>query len=139
MADTTHEKVRKIINEKDRLISCFGMDIIEVKKGSAAVRMKVGIDHVNAADVCHGGVIFSLADVAFALGCNSHGILSLALDMSISFLKAVQVGETITARCEERHAGKSTGCYIIEVSDAANNLVALVKATAFRKGTPFVK
>jgi acyl-CoA thioesterase len=100
--------------------------------------MKIGKDHVNAAHVCHGGVIFSLADVAFALACNSHGTLALALDMSISFLKAVQVGETITARCEERHAGKSTGCYTIEVSDSGNNVVALVKATAFRKGTPFV-
>ena len=138
MDDSTHEKVRKIINERDMLISCFGMDIIEVKKGTAAVRMKIGKDHVNAANVCHGGVIFSLADVAFALACNSHGILSLALDMSISFLKAVQVGETITARCEEQHAGKSTGCYTIEVLDSANNLVSLLKATAFRKGTPFV-
>ena len=138
MADSTHEKVRKLINEKDMLISCFGMDIIEVKKGSAAVRMKVGKDHVNTADVCHGGVIFSLADVAFALACNSHGTLALALDMSISFLKTVQVGETITAMCEEQHAGKSIGCYTIEVSDSANNLVSLLKATAFRKGTPFV-
>lgn len=138
MADSTHEKVRKLINENDMLISCFGMEIVEVKKGSASVRMKVGKDHVNTADVCHGGVIFSLADVAFALACNSHGTLALALDMSISFLKTVQVGETITARCEEQHAGKSIGCYTIEVSDSANNLVSLLKATAFRKGTPFV-
>jgi acyl-CoA thioesterase len=138
MAETTEEKVRNIINERDTLISCFGMEILEVEKGSAAVRMKVGKGHVNAAGVCHGGVIFSLADVSFAIACNSHGILALALDMSISFLKAVPVGETITARCFERHAGKSTGCYTIEVSDSSGKLVALLKASAFRKGTPFV-
>jgi acyl-CoA thioesterase len=138
MAETTQEKVRNLINEKDKLISCFGMDIIEVRKGSATVRMKVGKDHVNAADVCHGGVIFSLADVAFALACNSHGTLALALDMSISFLKPVPVGETITANCGERYAGKSTGSYSIEVTDSQNKLVAIVKATAFRKGIPFV-
>ena len=138
MADTTQEKVRKLVNEKDKLISCFGMEIMEVKKGSAKVRMKVGKEHVNAADFCHGGVIFSVADVAFALACNSHGTLALALDMSISFLKAVPVGETITAFCYERHAGKSTGSYSIEVTDSRGKLVALLKATAFRKGTPFV-
>jgi acyl-CoA thioesterase len=91
----------------------------------------VSEDHLNAAGSCHGGVIFSLADVAFALACNSHGTLALALDVSISFLRAVSPGEEITATCTERYRGKRTGSYTIEVTDGSGTLVSLLKATAF--------
>jgi acyl-CoA thioesterase len=138
MAKDRVEKVKRLINEKDTLISLFNMTIVELKSGSSVVSMKVGKDHVNAAGYCHGGVIFSLADVSFALACNSHGKLAVAMDMSISFIKAVSPGTEITARCNERHRGKSTGRYTIEVMDNENNLVALLKATAFRIGTQIV-
>jgi acyl-CoA thioesterase len=98
--------------------------------------MRVGDGHLMAAGYCHGGVIFSLADVAFALACNSHGTLSLALDMSISFLRAVKSGELLTARCTERHLGNRTGCYEIEVVNDRGELVSFLKATAFRKNVP---
>jgi len=129
------ERVKQLIGDKDRLVSLFQMDILELKPGYSSVTMTVKDEHLNAAECCHGGVIFSLADVAFALACNSHGTLAVALEMSISFLKAVPPGETITAFCTERHKGKSTGSYTIEVTDSTHNLVALLKTTAFRKGT----
>jgi acyl-CoA thioesterase len=132
------EKVKKLIQEKDMLIGLFCMHIDDLREGDATVSMRVQKKHLNAAGYCHGGVIFSLADVSFALASNSHGTLALALDMSISFLKAVQPGEKIIARCTERHRGRSTGSYSIEVTDGENNLVALLKATAFRKNTPLI-
>ncbi len=125
------EKIKKLIEKKDELLSLFNMKIIEFSEGSAKVRMKVMNNCLNAAAVCHGGALFSLSDVAFALASNSHGNLALALDMSISFIKAVPNGETITAHCMERQRGRRTGRYIIEVTDTKANLVALVKATAF--------
>jgi acyl-CoA thioesterase len=130
------EEVRKLIEKKDRVLSLFGMEVLSLKAGESVVRMKVGDEHLMAAGFCHGGVIFSLADVAFALACNSHGTLSLALDMSISFLKAVKRGEALTARCGEKYLGKSTGCYEIEVTNDRGELVSLLKATAFRKNVP---
>ena len=93
--------------------------------------MNVGRGHVNSANVCHGGAIFSLADVAFALACNSHGSLALAIDMSISFLRPVPVGELITACCVEKHRSRSLGSYHIEVKNRKDQIVALLKATAF--------
>jgi acyl-CoA thioesterase len=130
------EEVKQLIEHRDRLISQFQMHILELKAGYAVVRMKVTEEHLNAAGSCHGGVIFSLADVSFALACNSHGTLALALDMSISFLRSVLPGSEITACCSERYRGKRTGSYTIEVTDNSHNLVALLKATAFRKDTP---
>jgi acyl-CoA thioesterase len=125
------KRVRKIIEEKDRLIHLFGMKVDDVCPGRAVVSMTVGEHHVNAANVCHGATMFALADVAFALACNSHGDLALAVDMSISFLRAVSSGEHITATCTERHRGKRLGSYHIEVTNATGTPVALLKATAF--------
>ena len=107
------------------------MKIQEVRAGKAVVHMVVGEHHINSAQVCHGGTIFSLADVAFALACNSHGFLALAIDMSISFLRPVSVGELITASCIEKHRSRKLGSYHIEVTNTSNQLVALLKATAF--------
>ncbi|MGQ9615114.1 MAG: PaaI family thioesterase [Spirochaetota bacterium] len=136
----THEieSIKAFIQERDSLISLFNMEILDFSAGSASVRMTVRKEHTNAASVCHGGALFSLADVAFALASNSHGTLALALDVSISFLRAVPVGETITARCTERYRGRSTGTYIIEVEDSSGKLVALLKATAFRTQNPLI-
>ena len=125
------EKVRSIIGKKDRLKSLLGMKIVDVQPGCAVVKMSVGKDHVNSANVCHGGTIFSLADVAFALASNSHGSLALAIDMSISFLRSVPPGETITAVCTEKHRGRRLGNYHIEVTNGNGQLVALLKATAY--------
>ena len=130
---STADRVRDLIEEKDRLIELFGMQVIECKAGCSAVRMKVEKNHLNAADICHGGTIFALSDVAFALASNSHGRIALALDMSISYLRPVKAGETITARCRERQRSKRIATYIIEVSDSSDELVALLKATSFIK------
>jgi len=125
------KRVRKIIEGKDRLIHLFGMEVTDVEPGRAVVSMTVGRNHVNAANVCHGATMFALADVAFALACNSHGDLALAVEMSISFLRAVPPDERITATCTEKHRGKRLGSYHIEVTDGSGKPVALLKATAF--------
>ena len=124
-------RIAAIIEKNDRLIALFGMKIQDVGPGRAVVAMSVGEDHINSAQVCHGGTIFSLADVAFALACNSHGSLALAIDMSISFLRPVSVGESITASCIEKHRGRRLGSYHIEVTNKSEQVVALLKATAF--------
>ena len=125
------DKVRAIIDSHDKLISMFDMKIREVGPGRAVVSMTVKEAHVNSAQMCHGGTIFSLADVAFALACNSHGPLALAIDMSISYLRPVSVGELITATCTEKHRSRRLGSYHIEVTNASAQVVALLKATAF--------
>jgi len=133
------KSIKKFVQQKDMLLKQFGMKIEELKPGYSIVSMKVRKEHLNAAEVCHGGVIFSLADVAFALASNSHGTLALAMDMSISYIRSVLPGETIKAVCTEKHLGKSTGMYIIEIFDSRKRLTAFVKATVFRKGTPLLQ
>lgn len=138
MAEKNLGRVRELIEKRDALLSLFDMKILEFGEGRAKVTMKIKENHVNAAEVCHGGVIFSLADVSFALACNSYGTLALALDMSISFIRAVPVGDTITAHCTEIHRGRSTGSYMIRVTDSKGDIIAFLKATAFRMDKPLI-
>ncbi|MFW6138824.1 MAG: PaaI family thioesterase [Spirochaetota bacterium] len=132
------QKIKHLVQNKDKLISLFHMEIVELREGASTVRMNVTPGHLNAAGVCHGGTMFSLADVAFALASNSHGTLAVALDMSISFLKPVPAGQTITATCTEKHLGKKIGVYEIVVETPDKTTVALLKATAFRKPQPLL-
>jgi acyl-CoA thioesterase len=133
--ETTLQRIKELIDNGDMLLKLFNMEVIEYDEGIASVRMKVIDSHLNAAKICHGGVVFSLADVAFALASNSYGNVALALDMSISYLKAVRSGTMLTARCSECKRSRRTGTYLIEVKDASGDLVALLKATAFIKET----
>lgn len=127
------QRVRSYIEKNDRLIDLFGMQIVDFGRGYASVRMEVKKTHVNAPGMCHGGTLFSLADVAFACASNSYGQLALAIEMSISFIKPVNPGETITAECREIHRGKSLSRYMIEIRNEAKGLISVVKATSFIK------
>ncbi len=124
--------VREHIEKRDRLIELFGMKIEKVEPGKADVIMTVTENQLNAASLCHGGAIFSLADVAFALACNSHGIMALALEVSINYLRPAKKGETLKAMAREKNLGKRTGLYIVEVVNEKGKKVAFCKATAYR-------
>ncbi|MEZ0328919.1 MAG: hotdog fold thioesterase [Dissulfuribacterales bacterium] len=126
------QKVRERIERYDRLIGMFGMEILKVDFGYAEVAMVVKPEHLNAADFCHGGAMFSLADVAFALAANSHGGLAVGLEVSANYMRPVKAGERVVAVAEERHRGKHTGVYLISMRNGDGKEVAFVKATAFR-------
>lgn len=126
------EKVKNLINEHDKLISLFGMKIEKVAPGSAVVSMKVKEEHLNAARLCHGATIYALADVAFALACNSHGRQALALEVGLNYLRPAKLGEELRAVAEEENLGNTTGVYCIRVFNQEGKKVAFLKATAYR-------
>jgi len=126
------EKIREHIEKYDRLIHQFDMKVVDVRPGRSIVSMEVGTEHLNAAGLCHGAVIFSLADVAFALAANSHGDMALALEISINYLRPAAEGYDLTARAEEIYRGRKTGLYSIRVTDSEGRKIAYLKATAFR-------
>ncbi len=128
----TAQEVRNHIEAHDRLIRLFDMQIQEVLPGTARVSMKVGPGHLNAAGICHGGAIFSLADVTFALAVNSLGVMALALEVSVNYLRPASEGTILTATAEQVHTGKSTALFVVEVKDESSQIIAFFKATAFR-------
>jgi acyl-CoA thioesterase len=121
--------------KQDRLAAMLGIELVEAEPGRAIVRMTLRPEHHNALGIAHGGTIFSLADFAFAVASNACGTAAVAINVTISYMKAVSEG-VLTARAEEVGAGKRLGTYLVRVTDDQGCLVALFQGTAFRKGDP---
>ena len=135
---TTHDAVVSHMMQNDFFSQWMGVEVIEVKEGYSKITMTIRKEMVNGFGIVHGGLPFSLADSAFAFACNNRNNLSVALDVTITFMKAVNVGDVLTAEAKEIHNGKSTGVYLIQVTNQRNEQVALFKGTCFRTGKTLV-
>ena len=120
---------------RDRFAAHNGIELLDAGAGWAKARMKVEDRHLNAADVVHGGALFTLADLVFAVASNSHGQLALSINVSISYLKAARTGVLIAAAREVSRNSK-LGTYTMEVRDDAGDLIALAHGTVYRKDSP---
>jgi acyl-CoA thioesterase len=121
--------------DRDKLAKLLGIELVEVSPGQATTRMTIQEKHYNAVNITHGGAIFTLADFAFAVACNSYGTVAVAVNVNISYLKATSKG-TLTARAREISKSKRLGTYHIEVSDETGEIVASFQGTAYRKPDP---
>jgi acyl-CoA thioesterase len=99
----------------DAASAMLGMELVDVGSGRARVSMVVRTDMVNGHDLCHGGIIASLADSAFALACNSHGAATVAAGFSIDFLQPGRLGQTLYADAREVSLRGRSGIYDVTV------------------------
>src|SRR6478672_10315919 len=99
----------------DAASAALGMELVDVGPGTARVSMAVRPDMVNGHDLCHGGLIASLADSAFALACNSHGPVTVAAGFSIDFLVPGRLGQTLYADAREVSLRGRSGIYDVTV------------------------
>lgn len=127
------------IMEHDKFSQWLGIEVLAVKEGYSKIKMLVREEMINGFGIVHGGIAFSLADSAFAFACNNRNNLSVALDTSINFTRAIEVGDTITAEAKESHNGRSTGLYFITITNQNNEQVAHFKGTCFRTGKTLLK
>ena len=118
--------------ENDFFSQWMGVEVLDVKEGYSKIRMTIRKEMVNGFGIVHGGLPFSLADSAFAFACNNRNNLSVALDVTITFMKAVNVGDVLTAEAKEIHNGRSTGLYHITITNQSGHDVALFKGLCFR-------
>ncbi len=116
----------------------MGIEVLEIREGYSRISMVIRKEMVNGFGIVHGGIPFSMADSAFAFACNNRNNLSVALDVTISFTKAMHIGDTLTAEAKEVHNGRSTGVYLITVTNQKGEHVALFKGTCFRTGKTLI-
>lgn len=114
------------------LCKLAGIKVLELKDGYAGASVTLRSDMVNFHGVAHGGLIASLADVAFAATSNSHNRKALALSLSINYRRPVKVGETIVAESFEGSLGNTTALYRIVVKDSRGVLVASGQGLVYR-------
>ncbi|MDR3384734.1 hydroxyphenylacetyl-CoA thioesterase PaaI [Cupriavidus basilensis] len=105
----------------------LGIIVEAVRPGYARLSMPVRREFLNGHGICHGGLMFTLADSAFAFACNSHNINTVAAGCSIEFLKPVQGGDVLTAEATEQVLSGRHGIYDIRVTNRAGEPVAMFR------------
>jgi acyl-CoA thioesterase len=116
----------------DRASQNLGLEILDVAPGNVRISMTVRPEMVNGHGLCHGGIIFMLADSAFAFACNSHGEAMVAAGASIEFLAPTPAGELLTAVAAEVSRSARNGVYDVRVSKSSGETVALFRGRSAR-------
>ena len=118
--------------QDDPWARALGIEYLDIRRGYCRLGLTLQPHMVNFQGFPHGGVIFSVADIAFGIACNSHGEPAVALSMSISFMTAVAAGSRLLAEAREVKQGRRAGFYDVAVRTAAGALVAQVHCVALR-------
>jgi acyl-CoA thioesterase len=116
----------------DKFAQHAGIELLEVKSGTAKVRMEVKPFHINGVGLVHGGALFTLADFAFAAAANSHEEVAVAINASISYLKGVKAG-ILYAEAEEISNSRKISVYSIKIINEHNQLIATFQGMAYKK------
>lgn len=128
--------LKDLLNEKDNFAKRAGCRIEELRDGYARAVMNVGKEHLNAAGVCQGGALFTLADLALAAVMNSRGNITLGLQNNIMFLRSAKLGDVLTAEATEVYNHHKIPCVEVKVSNANGDLICAVTGLAYRKSVP---
>lgn len=115
----------------DRTFQALGMQLIEHVPGRAVISMLVREDMTNGFAITHGGMVFALADTAFAVACNEDERVTVAAGADIAFLKSTRPGQTLTATAVRRTLSGRTGVYDVTVTDDHGDVVAEFRGRSF--------
>lgn len=120
--------------QDDPWARALGVEYLELRRGYSRVALALQPHMVNFQGAPHGGVIFSLADVAFSAACNSHGPPAVALSMTVGYMGRAPVGARLEAEARQQRQGRRAGFYQVTVRAADGTLVAVVQCVAHRLG-----
>jgi acyl-CoA thioesterase len=126
------ERVTEVLYAQDRASRALGIRIDEVRPGYARLSMVVRPDMTNGHRIGHGGMVFTLADTAFAFACNSHNENTVAASASIDFLAPSYEGDELTAVATELWKSGRSGIYEITVTNQKGARVALFRGRSAR-------
>jgi len=114
-ANALADKVARAMLAAEGTGPAWGIEIEEARQGYARVRMALRPDMLNGHGTAHGGMIFALADTAFAYACNSRNLRTVAAQASIVFLEAAREGDVLIAEAREQALVGRSGVYQVAV------------------------
>lgn len=117
---------------RDRASLALGMQLLAVAPGKAEVSMPVRAHMIQGHGSCHGGYLFTLADSAFAVACNTYNQVTIGLGCSIDYIAPAFEGDTLTACCLEQSRGGRTGNYDVRVENQNGQLIALFHGKSYK-------
>ncbi len=133
------KRCAKALWKGDKASRALGMKVEIREVGSATARMTVRDDMVNGFNVCHGGLLFALADTAFAFACNAYNQQTVAASGSIDFLRPAKLGDELRATAREEHRGRRSGFYTVRVANQDGDVVALFTGRSVSRKEPVLK
>jgi acyl-CoA thioesterase len=128
---TIMEDIKQFFTQ-DRYAKLSGIELLSVSAGHAVAQMPIQPHHLNAVGCVQGGAIFTLADLAFAAASNAHGKVAVAINVSITYMKAATSG-TLRAEAREVSANPKLGSYTVNITDEHNALIAVFQGLVYRK------
>ena len=124
---------------RDRATRALGIELVSIAPGQARLTMTVRQDMLNGHDTCHGGLIATLADSAFAFACNAYNELTVASGFSIDLVAPGRLGDVLTAQCVEVSKAGRTGVYDTDVRNQRGERVAVFRGRSYTaKGKPVI-
>ncbi|MBR9910065.1 MAG: hydroxyphenylacetyl-CoA thioesterase PaaI [Gammaproteobacteria bacterium] len=138
-AETLARKCVEVMMAEDSASRALGMQVIATGECRAEVSMTVREDMVNGHSMCHGGMIFTLADTAFAFACNSQNQAAVAASCTIDYLRPAQLGDVLTAVAEAVHQGGRSGLYDVIISNQEQAIVAHFRGRSARISRPVIE
>jgi len=116
----------------DALSRWLGVEVLEIAPRRSTCRMTVREEMVNGFGTSHGGIVFSLADSAFAFETNASGRLSVAIDCTISYPAAVHPGDVLTAVAVEESSTNRLAFCVVTVRNQGAAIVGHFRGTVYR-------
>ena len=126
------ERVVHGMMERDAFSQWLGIEVMEILPRRSVVQMQVRQEMVNGFGVAHGGIAYSVADSALAFAANTHGRVTVAIENGISYPRAIQAGDVITATADEDSASNKLGFYRVVVRNQKDEIVATFRGTVYK-------
>jgi acyl-CoA thioesterase len=120
----------------DRASQALGIEVEVTAPGASIARMSVREDMLNGFDICHGGLVFALADTALAFACNAYNRLTVVGSGAMDFIRPAVLGDELRATAREDYRGRRNGFYTVEIHNQNKDLVALFRARAVGRDEP---
>lgn len=130
------ERVVHAMMARDAFSQWLGIEVLEVRPNACRVQLTVRDDMLNGFGVCHGGIPFALADSALAFASNTHGNVTVSIENSITYPKAVQSGDVLTASAERESATNRLAFFRVAVT-RGDESVALFRGTVYKTKQPY--
>lgn len=137
-ADNLARRVAETLLQREGTGPAWGIAIDDAREGYALIRMKLRDDMLNGHRIGHGGMIFALADTAFAYACNSRNENTVAQNASISFLAPAQPGDVLIAEAREVSRSGRSGVYQVSVRTADRRVIAEFTGLSRTIGGPVI-
>ena len=126
------EAVAAHMLERDAMVRSLGITVDAAGPGAAVLRMTVGDTMVNGHGLAHGGLLFTLADAAFAYACNAYDRVAVATGAAITFVTAAAAGDALTASAVEVSLRGRNGVYDVAVTNHKGDTVALFRGNSLQ-------